>query len=487
MKNKKPLLSIGVMTGNSLDGADAVLTAFADDGSMQDLKAYSLPSPPELSERLRQVRKVINDCHGDMQATLRLFDQQPGTFDKLQTSYLSFVSQAVKNLLDSAGYEASEIDLLGFHGQTCAHMPPSISRSSDPQAVYTCQIGDGQTLADLTGITVVYDFRSDDLMNGGEAAPLAPVHHQHLAAQAVKQGKFPLAFCNAGNTSNLSVISKDKVSGAPVVIGWDAGPFNNYPDKLVQKEKGEECDRDGRYGKAGRINTDLLKLLFDKAVITGNKDNFLLLTPPKSSDPQWYRLLPELEGLARVNGETLSFVDRLHTAEYFAAYVYMHALTLLPANIQMPHNFALCGGGWKNPISRQYFTALLQDDLSKQIILPEHRQSFELVRKQFAQAAFVSGSEDFGFDGTAMEARIFADAAVCRLKGEPFSLPSTTGARTPTIAGLIRFPQGDENRATTAVLESLDHYQSRNLTVDRPDLFDQRWSRASAGWSAKRH
>ena len=256
----------------------------------------------------------------------------------------------------------------------------------------------------------------------------------------------------------------------------------------MQKERNEDCDRDGKYGSKGRINPSLLRSLFEKAVVTKDGLNFLLQSPPKSSDPQWYKLIPELSGEVAVDGKIVSFEDRLHTAEYFSAYIYAYALTMIPEHIQMPAHFALCGGGWKNPISRQHFADLLRGETDKELILVEHKSALDHVRERAGKSGngqiLVDLSEKYGFDGTAMEARIFADAAVCRIKGEPFTKPSTTGVRCETVAGILRFPHGKEANATPALMDWLAKYKSRDLTLDRPSLFDRRWSRASQGWQS---
>ncbi len=503
--NRSYLLAIGVMTGNSLDGVDAVLTRFDEDGTIQDLAAHSLASTAELAQNLRELRTAINGTHCDMPAAVAAFDARAsatGTFEDVQGQYVTFVATAIKELIQiakqdtrvSANYDLSDIDVIGFHGQTCAHFPPSIAKSSDPTVVYTCQVGDGQLLADLTGITVVYDFRSDDLMNGGEAAPLAPGHHQHLAALLRRRGQFPVAFCNAGNTGNFTVISVKEETGELCVLGWDVGPFNNYPDKLMQKELGQECDKDGQYGVRGQVNEHLLRKLFETAVVTNDGENFLLASPPKSSDPQWYRMIPELMGEVAVDGTILSFADRLRTAEYFAAYIYAHALTMIPQDVRVPSHYALCGGGWKNPVPREHFAGLLQGD-QKNPVLREHQKPLQILQSRISgtdqseklpgKEVVVALSEDYGFDGTAMEARIFADAAVCRIKGEPFTKPSTTGARSDTVTGIIRFPAANEANATDALVKWMAKYKSRDLTVDRSDLCDGRWSRAVAGWHGR--
>lgn len=476
------------MTGNSLDGADLVLTHYTADGSQTDLLSYSLPNPPALREELLWMRGVINDEKGDLDRVLEKFpaDKTGLNFPAVSDHYIEFLAEAVNQLVTEAQSKHITVDVIGFHGQTCAHSPPSIAKSKDPSALYTVQIGDGQKLADLTGITVVYDFRSDDLMNLGEAAPLAPVHHQHLAEQTRKQGYFPIAFCNAGNTGNITIIAEKKTTKELSVQGWDTGPFNNFPDKLVQAEKGEDCDRDGKYGRAGQVQLGLLEELFNSAVLTREGENFLLKPPPRSSDPQWYKIIPAL------SDPQISFEDRVRTAEYFSAYIYFHTLSFISEDIRMPAHFAVCGGGWKNPVSFEAFKQLISGDFENTPILPQHRDLFETIRTRiiednqetkFGQCNF---SEFYGFDGTAMEARIFADAAVCRLVGEPFSLPSTTGVTKPTVAGIIRFPDGNQAKASQRVIDILDQNQSWDLTLDVPSKFDGRWSRAASGWSTKR-
>jgi len=487
------LLSIGVNTGNSLDAADVVLTKFEPDGSIVDLDALSAPMPEGLANCLRLLRAAVVDCSGDMQAALKCYERRVvdttltvRSAAELIKEYTLYVARAVKELIEHAELKSGRklrIDLIGFHGQTCAHQPPSIAK--DAKASYTVQIGDGQLLANETGITVVFDFRSDDLMNGGEAAPLAPIHHEHLAQHLKSQGKFPIAFCNAGNTGNISVIT-GHTEGSVTVMGWDVGPFNDYPDKLVQSERNSACDFAGAIGAQGKVNNDLLQLLFDKGAVTENGTNYLLQAPPKSSDPQWYRLLPELCGKAAVGTGLLSFEDRIRTAEYFAAYVYYYSLKWIPPELMIPTCFALCGGGWNNPVSRTHFEQLLRGDFTNNPVLPEHRELFVQIFERLQGAAGdsieIAMSDEFGFSGQYMEARLFADAAVCRVTGNSFSYPKTSGCRTPTVLGIIRYPHGKPELASENLQRYLTQYRSAELTLDEPHIFDGRWSRASRDW-----
>lgn len=485
----KSLLVIGLMTGNSLDGVDAVLTRFSVDGELEDICSYSLEMPDDLRENLITVRSFINEANGNMPEAVRGIDSAGlASFDSVQFSYSTFLARAVTAICERAKPllgEGEQIDLIGSHGQTCAHFPPSVAQTSDRRSIYTVQIGDAQQLADLTGITVVADFRSDDVMNGGEGAPLAPAHHVHLAEATKKRGLFPIAFCNAGNTGNVSIISEHRDTGELVVRGWDTGPFNHFLDKLMTRERGERMDKDASVAKTGVVNKKLLEVLFEKAVLTAQGEAFLTKSPPKSSDPEWYMMIPELTGAAEIDGAILSFEDRLRTATYFSSYIYTHSLALTSDEIVLPSYYALCGGGWKNPLCVQDFKALLSGDQERCVILDKHSDLFASLRMRVSNGSKevkIASSIEYGFDGTAMEARIFADAARCRITGEPFTQPATTGVSKPTVAGVIRFPDREDNKATPNLTSWLAQYGTRDSTVDDIKVFDSRWNRAVAGW-----
>lgn len=543
------VLAIGVMTGNSLDGADLVLTEFGADGKIKDLCTHFLPFDADLYKPVRALQRAVADAQGNMHSVADSFQWQSDTetldFDALQNRYIQRVADAIAALINKAKsntelasrYNLDAIDIIGLHGQTCDHCPPSRLRTLDEDGkldadrVYSVQMGNGQQLADLTNMTVIYDFRSDDLMQGGEAAPLAPIHNQHLANHTKQAGQFPIAFCNAGNTGNIALITHDIDQPENLkTLGWDTGPFNHYPDLLIRSEYSDKtCDHNGEIGKSGAINIDLLRTLFNEAAQLENGENYLLLTPPKSADPNYYQLLPALED------QSIPFADRLRTAEYFSAYAFVHSLSLTPASLALPRYFATFGGGWLNPISFAHFKGLLtkgpenlfqggahQDsqnplntDKADHPILPEHQVAFESVWSRLAaartlasdtttpeatapetttscanqstseQTLSIESSQHFGFDGQAMEARIFADMAYCRLIGEPFSTPDTTGAKRPVVGGIIRYPKGDPNQATETVKALLKTHKTEHITPDQPDQFDPRWSRASAGWAAR--
>ena len=448
------------MTGNSLDAVDAVLTLF-DGERIDDIAAHSIDYPPELTRRFLLLRERLKECRGETAC----LENNP-FFDETVTAYTNLVAQSVNELCAKAGVDKSEIAAIGLHGQTCDHFPPSVAGGEEP---YTLQIADAPLLANKTDIPVIYDFRSDDIMNGGEGAPLAPVHNRHLCADLKQKGVFPVAFCNAGNTGNIAVVSENG-DGRETVSGWDIGPFNHFADLLVRSQKGKSCDFNGEYGKKGEIVPELLPVLFDTVAVTSENKNFYLQKPPKSSDPSWYKL--DIENVCAKHG----FENALRTVEYLSAYGFVHSLSFIPENVRMPHAFLLFGGGWKNPLIKKDFQDLLN---GKGFIPEKHRALFEKILSRFEQSPEVCFSDRFGYSGEYMEARIFADMARCRITGEPFSFPETTGCGTPTVAGIYILPETGRKYLLEDLLKT---YQTAGATADG---WRKKYNRAAKGWQKR--
>lgn len=440
--------TIGIMTGNSLDAADAVLSAFTEN-TVRDLASFSMPYPPVLRERFLRLKEKVKN----VPETEKLADDP----DFLITveAYTRLAAETVNRLLAESGIEKTEIAAIGFHGQTCDHFPPSVAGSG---AAYTLQVGDARLLAELTGIPVIYDFRSDDLMNGGEGAPLAPLHNLRLVRMLAGQGYDSAAFCNGGNTGNLAV-----VSAGGDICGWDTGPFNHLPDLLMRKYQKRAFDKDGILGAQGEVVSELLRQLFEQAAVTAEGKNFYLLEPPKSSDPHWYKA---------VYDERFSFADNLRTAEYLAAYGFVYNLCHLQSERKMPALFLLFGGGWKNPLVRRDFENLLGH---RGLVLPEHGKVFADIYARLPQNPRAAFSDDFGFSGAYMEARIFADMAYSKIVGRPFSLPSTTGCKTPTVGGIYVLPDDKKEYLLTRLFKQYGN-------TAEPESNPRLWSRAAKGW-----
>ena len=428
MQMKNSYLCVGIMTGNSLDAVDVVLTKF-ENNLIEDVCGYTKDIPQNIANGFRLLKNKLSDNGGDIE---QIYTDEKDFFTDIHNQYISLIAEAINEMSEQYHINKKDIDAIGFHGQTCYHLPPSVAKNESD--VNTLQIGSGQMLSDLTEIPVVFDFRSDDIMNGGEGAPLAPVHNQHLAMDLQQKGVFPVVFCNGGNTGNIAIIYEDKV------VGWDVGPFNHFVDELVRNEKNENCDYDGKYGSKGKVDYNLLEKLFEESVLTQDGDNFLLRMPPKSSDPAWYNF-------AETN---IVFEDKVRTAEFFSAYIMVYGLKYSP--VKTPDYFLVFGGGWNNPIIRKDFERLLKGQAE---VLSQHKDIFADIQNEKVK---VKWSDEFGYNGKYMEARIFADMAKCKLTNEPFSFPATSGCKSPTVGGVVVYPKGDNA---------------------------QLWSRAAKGWINK--
>ena len=393
---------IGIMTGNSMDAIDLVLSEF-NGAQIKDICAFSKPFSKKMQQKMANLRsKVNNKTKAEI---LRLPE-----FKSIHDEYVKSVADAVLEMCAFYHLDKAGIDAIGFHGKTLDHNPPSkaFKEGSKP---YTLQIGSGKMLADLTGIKVVYDFRSAFILQGFEGAPLIAPHNARIA---LIEGDG--IYYNAGNTSNFALIKN-----AQALLSADAGPCNEYIDSFIRKKTDDSCDFDAKYGKNGKLDKKLLVRLFelDRAYYEAGL--------PKSGDPQYYHLSDVLEAIEQSDA---CFEDAVFTLEYLAAYTAAFALTLIESRFDLPSNIVLFGGGWKNPIVRESFENLLA---FQGYVLPEHQSRFEVLRRRLKQRPAIK----YSAFGQMMEARLMADMAYFKLMGMPWKLPEVK----TIIAGRIAEPQ----------------------------------------------
>jgi len=439
-----PLLSIGLMSGTSMDGIDAAL--LETDGSPTTIYEHwqsSFTYPAEFKILLKaaeySIRKSANkaisshksnvthihdDAHknfsldfevflheemnwkdGDSGLNLRDFSVYLNPDDSQKPLSLEAIIQhstflhgvLVKDLMRKAGKGIEDIDVIGCHGQTFFHKP---------RVGISIILNDGQNLADETGIAVINDFRSQDIKAGGQGAPLAPLYHQALA---IKDKKWPCAVVNCGGIANITIIPNDKVSD---ILGFDTGPGNGLIDRFVkQRTNGREhMDMDGHYGLRGTINESVLKVLFEKSLRMEGA-NYFDMAPPKSLDIGDMGLIPELE--------SLSLEDGCATLEAFTAESIVRSLAFMNTNT-LPTFWILVGGGWYNPVIRR--------ELEKGL-----KQRIDKVKVHLA--------DEIGWKSQAMEAQVFAYLAVRSLYKKPISLPGTTKVPKPTSGGTLFIPK----------------------------------------------
>lgn len=397
---------IGNMTGNSMDAIDLVLTEF-DGNEMKDICSYTKPYTKDMQEKMENLRaKAFNKTKEEIESL--------PDFKEIHDEYVKQIADCINEMCSKNEINKTTINAVGFHGKTLDHNPPSKAKKDGTQP-YTLQIGSGQMLADLVQIPVVYDFRSDFIMNGFEGAPLVPPHNAHIAAS---EGDG--CYYNGGNTSNFAFVVDGKVQ-----LGSDAGPFNEYIDNYMRQNTKESYDKDGHWGKKGVLDKDLLQKLFDFGRL------YYELPLPKSGDPQYYR---KKEVFEFIKQRQIKLEDAIYTLEYFAAYIAVQALTLHPDDMDIPQNMILFGGGWKNPVVRKCFEDLLN---GRGYVLPEHVVSFAKLYGRFDKIPLVRQS-DFG---DYMEARLFADLARYKLEGKAWEIPEVVQANKKIVCGRIAVPQ----------------------------------------------
>src|SRR5690554_147950 len=241
-------LYVGVMSGTSLDGLDIALI---DQTATTRLVAHHyLPMPGEL----RQALLLLCSSGDDELARAALAEQH----------WATLAAEGIGALLARANIQSTEIRAIGSHGQTVRH---------EPTRGFTIQIGNPALLAELTGITVVSDFRRRDVAAGGQGAPLVPAFHETLFAHAALRR----AVLNVGGFSNLTLLQP-----AQPATGFDCGPGNVLLDAWIQVCRGEAFDNNGDWASSGELNAPLLQSLLDEP--------FFAQAGPKSTGRELFNL-----------------------------------------------------------------------------------------------------------------------------------------------------------------------------------------------------
>lgn len=354
----KTLRVIGLMSGTSLDGIDAALLR-TDGESVIEREAFiSIAYPADVRERIR--------------ACFNIEGRNAGTAT-VEKELTELHAQVVRQLLLQAGVMSADVDLIGFHGQTVSH---------DPAKRFTCQLGDGALLASLTGIAVVNDFRTADVMAGGQGAPLVPVYHQAIASALSK----PVMFLNIGGVANVTYIA-----ATGELVAFDTGPGNALIDDWMLRHTSTPCDIDGAAAARGKVDEAVLAQLMTHP--------FFAQKVPKSLDRNAFVSHP---------CDCLSIEDGAATLAAFTAEAVAAACAHVPAKPQL---CIVAGGGRLNKVIMRQLS---------------NRLGFE-----------VKPIDALGLNGDAIEAEAFAYMAVRTLYGLPISFPTTTGVPAPMPGGSI--------------------------------------------------
>lgn len=357
-------LYIGLMSGTSMDGVDAALI---DLPSNQLIAGITRPYSPEAWARLSN---VLNG------QTLSL-----STLSQLNTVLGREFALAVLELLEKASCSPKDIIAIGSHGQTICH-------DATADIPYTVQLGCAHTIAEMTGIRVVADFRTRDLVVGGQGAPFAPLYHQELFSHQ----KRPFAVVNIGGIANVTFL---EASGA--LSGYDTGPGNCLMDAWARKHLNQSYDANGEWAASGQVISSLLSECLS--------DSFFEQIAPKSIGKEYF----SEEWLSSKLKPSYSPSDIQATLLELTARTIFNELN--QRGIQLS-SVIICGGGVHN-------ASLMK-------ALQHHSESLSVV-----------SSREFGVDPDFIEAMMFAWFAEKAIHNIPLNLNSLTGAKNTAVLGVI--------------------------------------------------
>ncbi|KAF0802547.1 anhydro-N-acetylmuramic acid kinase [Alcanivorax xiamenensis] len=292
-------LYIGLMTGTSVDGIDAVLARIGK-RDFQLLTHQGFPLPDTLRD------DILRLCRGGPDE----IDQAGRLHRRLGDAY----AHATRALLARSGHQPDQIHAVGCHGQTVRHRP------GDPG--FSVQLGCPDTLAVHTGIPVVSNFRNKDMVLGGQGAPLVPRFHQQLFGAVAPR----VAVVNIGGMANVSLLD-----GGELIGGFDTGPGNVLMDLWVQQHQGEPYDQSGAWAAGGTLLPDLLSALL--------ADPYFQLPPPKSTgrehfNEDWLRRHLPADANAQQVQSTLAELTARSIADAVEDFA--------------PQQLLVCGGGAHN-------------------------------------------------------------------------------------------------------------------------------------------
>ena len=411
--------AIGLMSGTSMDGVDAVAMRFAAGhhatSPMTRLGHVHLPMPPDLRAELLALNTPgHNELHRSQVAAIAL---------------MQCYAQAVQALLGQIQRLPQHIDAIGAHGQTVRHHPQPVS----PQAPhgYTLQLAQPALLAELTGIRVVADFRSRDVAAGGQGAPLVPAFHRawlgldagHTEAQAA-QADGATVVLNWGGIGNVSILRKGSV------LGFDTGPANALLDLWCERHTGAPFDRDGAWAASGRVHASLLQALL--------RHPFFERQPPKSTGRDDFHLawldaqLAQLAQIRPANGATNGASNESPNGPPSGPAGQALAEPIAPQDVQATLA-ELTSQSTAQAIARH------APDATRLVVCgggAHNRDLMGRLRAQLPQLTF-SRADEHGLHGDEVEAAAFAWLAWRCCSGLPGNLPEVSNASGPRILGAI--------------------------------------------------
>jgi anhydro-N-acetylmuramic acid kinase len=384
LQAKKEKLIVGLMSGTSVDGINAILVRVRGSGARTKFEQLSFRTYPYPRDARRLVLRNSVPASSSVEEISRL---------NILLGEL-FADAAIK-ATKGAGYRLQEIDLIGSHGQTVSHLP-HLTKIGGKQIRATLQIGDPSVIAKKTGVVTVGDFRMGDIGVGGEGAPLVP----YVDFILFRSSKKSRALLNIGGIANITVLPRN--CGIGGIRAFDTGPGNMVIDALMKRFYHKPYDRNGKLALQGKVSQSLLHKLASHPFV-GRK-------PPKSTGREEFGE-SFFSWLLRM-GSSIKRADLVATAADFTAYcVYENYRKFIQTTTEVDE-LIISGGGAHN-----------------EAIMSGLRKYFEGIP--------VRKVDEYGVSSDAKEALCFALLANETVAGNAANLPAVTGAREATVLGKI--------------------------------------------------
>ena len=366
---KEEYTSLGLMSGTSGDGVDASIIQSNGSSKYDVIKEKYYEYDSQIYQNIHNLKEKIHNFKDVKTLTNELND--------LERKITLFHAKVVKEIGDG-----NKIDIVGFHGQTIYH---------NSQEKISNQLGDGKLLSQLTKKNIVYNFRQNDIKNGGEGAPLTPIFHQLLATKYKLD--LPTCILNIGGISNITIIRE--AVGSNDFTSRDIGPGNCLIDSWIRKNSKYKFDKDGFFASTGKRNDIILEQA---------QELF-------SNRPNQKKLSFDVNDFDISFARGLSLEDGATTLTDFTARIVGAALlSLLSTENNKFYKVLLCGGGRKNKILIKKIKNTLKNIVFQQI-------------------------DDYGINGDFIESQAFAFLAIRSILKLPISFPSTTGCINPCLGG----------------------------------------------------
>ena len=365
--------SLGLMSGTSGDGVDASIIKSDGNTEYKVIKDKYFQYDTEIRQNIHFLKEKIHNFSDLKKLIKELAD--------LERKITLFHAEVTKKISEN-----QNIDLVGFHGQTIYHS--SIEKIST-------QLGDGNLLSQLTKKDVVYNFRQNDIKNGGEGAPLTPIFHQLIATQ--HKFNLPICILNIGGISNVTIVNEP--NGTFNFSSRDIGPGNCLIDTWVRKNSKLNYDKDGMLAAKGVRNDIILEQAQELFANRPNSNN--LSFDVNDFDVSFARGLSLEDGAATLTDFTAGIIGSA-----------LHSF-LSKTNSIKPCEVLVSGGGRKNKIL------------------------IEKIKKITLKNIIINSIDDYKIDGDFVESQAFAFLAIRSFLKLPISFPNTTGCKKPTSGGEI--------------------------------------------------